>query len=94
VDVEIEAARWLAYHAAWLLDCGKAGKEITREIARAKLYTAEVARRTALKAVQIHGAYGTLPEFKAIRYLLDSLETIAAGGTSEIMRVIIGQSLQ
>lgn len=94
MDVEIEAARWLAYHAGWLLDRGKTSKEITREIARAKLYTAEVARRTALKAVQIHGAYGTLPEFKAIRYLLDSLETIAAGGTSEIMRVIIGQNLQ
>lgn len=94
MDVEIEAARWLAYYAAWLLDRGKTGREIAKEIARAKLYTAEVARKTALNAVQIHGAYGTLPEFKVIRYLLDSLETIAAGGTNEIMRVIIGQNLQ
>lgn len=92
MDVEIEAARWLAYYAAWLLDCEKRGKEIAKEIARAKLYTAEVARRAALNAVQVHGAYGTLPEFKAIRYLLDSLETIAAGGTNEIMRIIIGQN--
>lgn len=94
MDVEISAARWLAYYAAWLLDRGKRGKEIAKEIARAKLYTAEVARKTALNAVQIHGAYGTLPEFKAIRYLLDSLETIAAGGTNEIMRTIIGQNLR
>jgi alkylation response protein AidB-like acyl-CoA dehydrogenase len=92
MDVEIEAARWLAYYAAWLLDRGKSGREISKEIARAKLYTAEVARRVALTAVQMHGAYGTLSEFRAIRYLLDSLETIAAGGTSEIMRSIISQN--
>jgi len=94
MDVEIEGARWLAYYAAWLLDRRKTGREIAKEIARAKLYTAEVARNTAVNAVQIHGAYGTLPEFKAIRYLLDSLETISAGGTNEIMRIIIGQNLQ
>jgi len=94
MDVEIEAAKWLAYYAAWLLDHGKTGREIAKEIARAKLYTAEVARKTAVDAVQIHGACGTLPEFKAIRYLLDSLETIAAGGTSEIMRIIIAGNLQ
>ncbi|MGB9134951.1 MAG: acyl-CoA dehydrogenase family protein [Candidatus Bathyarchaeia archaeon] len=94
MNVEIEAARWLAYYAAWLLDCGKKGREIVKEIARAKLYTAEVARRVALAAVQIHGAYGTQAEFKTIRYLWDALETIAAGGTSEIMRSIIGQNLQ
>ena len=92
MDVEIEAARWLAYYAAWLLDRGKTSREIAKEIARAKLYTAEVARKVALAAVQIHGAYGTLQEFKAVRYLWDSLETIAAGGTSEIMRSIISHN--
>ncbi len=94
MDVEIEAARWLAYYAAWLLDCGKNGRQITKEIARAKLFTAEVARRTATKAVQIQGACGTLKEARAINLLLDSLETIAAAGTSEIMRVIIARKLQ
>ncbi|MCK4223263.1 acyl-CoA dehydrogenase family protein [Candidatus Bathyarchaeota archaeon] len=94
MNVEIEAAKWLTYYAAWLLDERKHSREISKEIASAKLYTAEVARRTALKAVQIQGASGTLPEFKAIRYLLDALETIAAGGTNEIMRVIIGRNLK
>jgi butyryl-CoA dehydrogenase len=93
MDVEIEAARWLAYYAAWLLDCGKKGREITKEIARAKLFTAEVARRAAMKAVEIQGAYGTLKEAKAMNLLLDSLETIAAAGTNEIMRVIIAHNL-
>jgi butyryl-CoA dehydrogenase len=94
IDLEIEAARWLAYYAAWLLDNGKTSGEIAKEIARATLYTAEVARKTALVAVQIHGACGTLSEFKAVRYLWDSLEAMAAGGTSEIMRSIISHNLQ
>lgn len=94
MDVEIEAARWLTYYAAWLIDQGKTSKEIQKEIAIAKLYTAEVARKVALNAVQIHGASGTIPEFKAIRYLLDALETIAAGGTNEIMKVVISRNLK
>lgn len=91
--METEAAKWLAYHAAWLLDQGKTGREIAKEIAAAKAYSSEVARRNAIKAIQIHGAYGTLPEFHVIRYLRDSLEAISAGGTNEIMRTVIGRDI-
>jgi len=91
--VETDAARWLAYYAAWLLDQGKTSREIAREIATAKVYSSEVARRNALKAIQIHGAYGTLPEFHAMRYLRDALEAISAGGTNEIMRTVIGREI-
>jgi alkylation response protein AidB-like acyl-CoA dehydrogenase len=87
--IETEAAKWLAYNAAWLLDQGKTGREISKEIASAKAYSSEVARRNAIKAIQIHGAYGTLPEFHAMRYLRDALEAISAGGTNEIMRTVI-----
>jgi len=91
--METEAAKWLAYNAAWLLDQGKTGIEIAKEIAAAKAYSSEVARRNAIKAIQIHGAYGTLPEFHVIRYLRDSLEAISAGGTNEIMRTVIGREI-
>jgi len=90
---ETEAAKWLAYHAAWLLDQGKTSREISKEIASAKAYSSEVARRNALKAIQIHGAYGTLPEFHLMRYLRDALEAISAGGTNEIMRAVIGREI-
>ena len=83
------------YRIAALRMIGKYfSKEIQKEIAMAKLYTAEAARRVALNAVQIQGASGTIPEFKAIRYLLDALETIAAGGTNEIMKVVISRNLK
>ncbi len=93
MSIETEAAKWLAYYAAWLLDQGKTGKEIAKEIATAKAYSSEVARRNAIKAIQIHGAYGTLPEFHVMRYLRDSLEAISAGGTNEIMRTVIAREI-
>jgi len=93
MHMEIEAARWLAYHAAWLLDQGKSGRDIAKEIASAKAFSSETARRNAIKAIQIHGACGTLPEFQLMRYLRDSLEAISAGGTNEIMRTVISREI-
>jgi len=93
MSIETAAAKWLAYHAAWLLDEGRTSREISKEIASAKVYSSEVALRNATRAIQIHGAYGTLPEFHVIRYLRDSLETIAAGGTNEVNRIIIGREI-
>jgi len=93
MSIETEAAKWLAYHAAWLLDQGKIGREILKEIATAKAYSSEVARRNAVKAIQIHGAYGTLPEFHVMRYLRDALEAISAGGTNEIMRTVVAREI-
>jgi len=93
MHMETEAAKWLAYYAAWLLDQGKTGREILKEIATAKAYSSEIARRNAIKAIQIHGAYGTLPEFHVMRHLRDALEAISAGGTNEIMRTVIGREI-
>lgn len=91
--MQTEAARLLAYRAAWLLDHGKTGRDIAKEIASAKAYSSEVARQNALKAIQIHGASGTLPEFPLMRYLRDSLEAVSAGGTNEIMRAVISREI-
>ncbi|MEE9199456.1 MAG: acyl-CoA dehydrogenase family protein [Dehalococcoidia bacterium] len=93
IDVEIEAAKWLCYYSAWLLDQGKTAREASTEIARAKLFTVDVANRASLKAVQLMGAYGLSPEFQVERRFNDALELFAAAGTREIMKVTIGASL-
>ncbi len=87
---EIEAARLLVYRAAYLR--GK-GVRCTKEVAMAKLFAAEVAMRTTMKAVQIHGGYGYMREYNVERYMRDAKITEIYEGTSEIMRLLIASAL-
>jgi len=87
---EIEAARLLVYRAAYLR--GK-GVRCTKEVAMAKLFASEVAMRTTIKAVQIHGGYGYMREYNVERYMRDAKITEIYEGTSEIMRLLIASAL-
>lgn len=92
-NLEIEAARWLCYNAAWLLDQGKSPRDASAEIARCKLYACNIASQIALRAIQVMGGYGTIPEYEVVRRLNDSLELFTAAGTQEIMKNTIGRSI-
>ena len=85
----IEAGRALTYNALRLF---VAGKDPIREVAMAKLYTSEVAFHVADECVQVHGGYGYMMEFPAQRAWRDSRLGPIGGGTSEIMREIIGKT--
>jgi alkylation response protein AidB-like acyl-CoA dehydrogenase len=93
MNVEIEAAKWLCYSTAWRLDQGKTSRELAVDIARCKLYAVDVANRCAYKAVDIMGAYGLSPEYRAIGLLRDALELGVAAGSQEIMKVTIGAAI-
>jgi len=90
IATEIEAARLLVYKAAWLID---QGKEPIKEASMAKLYASEVAVRAAREAVQIHGGYGIMREFRVGRYLRDALVYTIGEGTSEIQKMIIAKQI-
>jgi acyl-CoA dehydrogenase len=85
----IEAARALAYNA---LRLAVGGEQPIREVAMAKLYATELAFHVADECVQIHGGYGYVTEFPAERILRDARLGPIGGGTSEIMKEIIGKS--
>ncbi len=93
MNTEIEAARWLCYRPVALLDQGKTPRDVTVDIARAKLYCVDMAIRNCTRAVQLMGGYGLSPEYRAERFLRDALELLPAAGTQEIMRVTIGASI-
>jgi alkylation response protein AidB-like acyl-CoA dehydrogenase len=86
----IDAARLMTYRAAWLKD---RGKPYTTEAAMAKLYASEVARDVTNDAVQVHGGYGYVSEYKVERYLRDAKLTEIGEGTSEIQRMVIARNL-
>lgn len=90
MDKDIDAARLLAWRAAWLKD---AGKKNTREAAMAKVFAADTAMRIATDAVQIFGGYGYSSEYPVEKLMRDAKIFQIYEGTSQIQRMIIGREL-
>jgi butyryl-CoA dehydrogenase len=87
---EIEAARHLVYHAAWLKE---QGKPYTREASMAKLFASEAAMRITTRAVQVHGGYGYTTEYPVERMMRDAKICEIGEGTSEIQRLVIARQI-
>jgi butyryl-CoA dehydrogenase len=93
MNMDIEATKWVSYHAAWQIDQGKGIREVGPDIARAKFLGCELANRVAPKAIQVMGAYGHSEEYHVARLLRDALHLFPAAGTQEIMKLTIGRSI-
>ncbi len=87
---EIEAARLLCFKAAWMKD---QHMDYTSAAAMAKVFSSEVAMKTATEAVQIFGGYGFVKEFHVERLMRDAKITQIYEGTSEIQRMVIARDL-
>jgi alkylation response protein AidB-like acyl-CoA dehydrogenase len=87
---EIEAARMLCLKAAWLKD---QGLPYAQASSMAKLFASEVAMKTTIEAVQIHGGYGFVKEFHVERLMRDAKITQIYEGTSEIQRIVIAREV-
>jgi len=90
METEIEAARGLVYHAAWLKD---SGGRMGAAASKAKLYASEMVNRVAAKAVQIHGSVGYSRETDVERMYRDARVITIYEGTSEVQRMIIARDL-
>ena len=88
--VDIENARNLVYKAAWHKD---QNMDYNLSGAVAKLHASEVAMRTTVEAVQIHGGYGYVKEYHVERLMRDAKVTQIYEGTSEIQRIIIARNI-
>jgi acyl-CoA dehydrogenase len=86
---EIEAARSLTYQA---LRSVVAGEAATREVAMAKWLATELAWRVADEALQVHGGYGYMREYPIERAWRDARLGPIGGGTTEILKELIGRS--
>jgi alkylation response protein AidB-like acyl-CoA dehydrogenase len=87
---EIEAARMLCLKAAWLKD---KGLPYALASSMAKLFASQVAMKTTIEAVQIHGGYGFVKEFHVERLMRDAKITQIYEGTSEIQRIVIAREI-
>lgn len=87
---ELEAARFMIYHAAWLK---QNGKPYNQQAAMAKLFATEAGERAARNAIQIHGGYGYSREYPVELIYRDARLMTIGEGTSEINRLVIARQL-
>jgi butyryl-CoA dehydrogenase len=86
MSTDIDAARFLYLHAAWVKD---QGQSFSLAASKAKLFCSECAVKHTSKAVQIQGGYGYIKGSKAERLYRDAKITEIGEGTSEAQRMII-----
>ncbi|WP_038207988.1 acyl-CoA dehydrogenase family protein [Xenophilus azovorans] len=87
--IEVNAARWMVYHAAWMLDQGLDARE---QIAMVKVHAAETLGRVVDRAVQVFGGMGFCKELPIERYYRDARIFRIFDGTSEIHRGVIAKA--
>jgi acyl-CoA dehydrogenase len=63
------------------------------EAAKAKWWATEVAKKVVDQCVQLHGGYGYMMEYRVARAYVDGRIQTIFGGTTEIMKEIIGRDL-
>jgi acyl-CoA dehydrogenase len=88
--MEINAARHLVWHAAWLLD---EGKPCGKESAMAKAYGSDVAMRVTTEAIQILGGYGYMKDYPLEKLFRDAKLLQIYEGTNEIQRLVISREI-
>ena len=87
---QIEAARLLAYQAAWAK-----GQHLpySRLASMAKLFATQASEMVAYEALQIHGGYGYSREYPLERIYRDQRMMSIGEGTSEVNRLVIARRL-
>jgi alkylation response protein AidB-like acyl-CoA dehydrogenase len=70
-----------------------AGELTAEEASMAKWWCTELQGRVADRCVQLHGGYGYMTEYLVARAFADARITRIYGGTTEIMKEIIGRGL-
>jgi len=87
---EIDAMRWMTYHAAWLRS---QGKSCFKEISMAKLFCSETLNNMMKRGMQIFGGRDYSMEYRMQRYMRENYLYLYADGTSEIQKAVIARSL-
>lgn len=87
---EVEIARHVVDKAIVELNAGRLSPV---DAAMAKWWTTELQKRVVDTCLQLHGGYGYMLEYPIARAYLDARVQTIFGGTTEIMKEIIGRSL-
>ena len=90
MDTELDIAR------VYIDDCLRRvvdGTLSPEDSAKAKWWTTELQKRVVDRCVQLHGGYGYMLEYPVAKAFLDTRISTILGGSTEIMKEIVGRSL-
>jgi alkylation response protein AidB-like acyl-CoA dehydrogenase len=90
LDTEVTIARTFVNHCVSEFNAGRLS---VVDAAKAKWWTTELQNRVADRCVQLHGGYGYMLEYPVAKAWLNSRVQTIYGGTTEIMKEIIGRGL-
>lgn len=83
---KVEAAELLTYKAAYLKD---KGENAAKAASMAKWYASEMCNEVCAKAIQIHGGYGFIKDYKVERSYRDCRVFTIYEGTSQVQQMVI-----
>lgn len=90
MKTEIHIGRLFVDHCVMKLNEGKLSPA---EASMAKYWTSELQKRVVDECLQLHGGYGYMMEYPIAKMFLDGRVQTIYGGTTEIMKEIIGRSM-
>jgi acyl-CoA dehydrogenase len=76
-----------------LLEDFMRGEDITLKVSMAKAWLGEMLQRVSYQALQLHGGYGYMEEYRICRLFREARALTIFAGTTEIMNVIIARRL-
>ena len=88
---ELEAARELLYNGAVMKD--RNDRQASMYCSMAKYFASEAANRIAYKALQIHGGYGYIKDYRIERLYRDVRINSIFEGTSQVQQMVISGAL-
>ncbi len=88
--VEVEALRYLVYHAAWLVE---QGRDLTFDASVVKAFVARVVPSVTNRMVQVMGGYGYMEDYAMARKYRDARALSIIGGPTELHHVRVAQRI-
>jgi isobutyryl-CoA dehydrogenase len=89
--IKLESARLFVRHAALLIDLES--RDAPGACAMAKSHATDACFDVANDALQLHGGYGYLKDYKVQQYVRDLRVHQILEGTNEIMKLIVSREL-
>ena len=91
--IKYETARWICYRLGYLADTMKDAGQFAKEAALVKSYLGDNAVDAARIAMEIHGSYGIMEDYKISRIYKDAILGSQIEGVSDMQKLIVASNI-